>query len=206
MNIFEDLKKHISSEKLTKKQNKVTALFISVFLFFLGMELTSPPSRLWLLVLLGGTIDLYGIIKEKRYFIYTGFALVSVAILLNNTNQILALESISFFIGIFILFYSAAVFVDELIGRDILVNEGEVRSDESWDRYKKYWTISLVKYISLSFFISFFISVFVFHASIDFSVYQDETISFLGAFGSGILGFILIYLLISKLPDQYDPK
>ncbi len=154
--------------------------------------------------MIGGIICIFGILKEKKSLIYVGIMLVGIPLFLTHLDRIITFESITYFTGLFLIFYWSAIYIDELVGREVLLKEKDMKDDPRWKRYKRMWIYSAAKYFSLTFIISFLISMVVWNASIDFRMYGGDIISFLGALGFGLSAFFLLYILLIKLPERYD--
>lgn len=141
---------------LRRRKHSLIAFFIVVFLVIFTIELTYP-AQFWILAVIGGPIGIFGIFKEKKSVMYVGIALSGAPIFLTRMDRVMTFQNIVFFIGMFLVFYWAVVYSDELIGRDILFENNENKKDAKWERYRKNWMYSMIKYFGLTFFIAIMI-------------------------------------------------
>ncbi|MFP3871991.1 MAG: hypothetical protein ACOCTR_05550 [Candidatus Natronoplasma sp.] len=185
---------------LKERKELVKSIFVLSFLVLLTAVLLYPAMG-WFITIMGGFISALGVLYKKKSLIYMGLVLAAGIFYMYNLNTPLSLLTISLFSVLFILFYGGAVYIEELVRRDILLRENKGTFAETIDRYKKEWGDSLFRYSVLSFIIALLGSLVIAAGSFDFSTYEAHPITFASSLAFGLLSLSLVYVLILKLPD-----
>ncbi len=176
----------------------------SVIFLLLLIILTTAltyPNYLWIIKVVGGILSFFGVIFKEKRFIYIGVLMIAGSFFLVNINIDLTLSTMFLMIVFFALFVGGAIYLDELVGRNIILQSTGFDYDEEWKHYKKKWRYSLIKNLFIFTMVAFIGSFLVWGGSINLEGRPDGMV-----FGSAILFALLslsiFYFLMLKLPEM----
>ncbi len=181
-----------------------TSFLKSIIFLTLLILLTTAliyPNDLWIVQVIGGAVSFLGVFTKVKKLNYLGILIIAGVFFLVNINIDLTLSTMFLMIVFFALFVGGAIYLDELIRRDVILQNTEFETDKEWKHYKKKWRYSLIKNFIMFTMVAFIGSFLVWGGSINLEDRSDGMV-----FGSAILFALLslsiFYILILKLPEM----
>lgn len=188
---------------MTRNENRIKA-FILLALLTTLVFLFVYPHQLSLVLLVGAFIASFGILFKSGKLVYLGVGINAIIFYIFYINIDPSFVNIAFLISFFGLFYGVSVYINEYLQRDIILFESKIKDDEDWKEYTKKWRRSTIKYLIFVMIVAYYSSLFIWFGSIDFSPYMGGWVPFVSAIVFSLIGLVVVYLLIFKLPKHTD--
>ncbi len=164
------------------------------------------PGGFWFIPLISGLLAIIGFGFKKRVLVTIGIVLIGAVIFLRALPLQLTPLVIMVLIGLFVVLYSAIVYMNDLVRTDMILKDSEDGIKEIHKRYSRKRNVVMIKNMSLAFFLAFIAFMTSWTGTLEFWI-EMENIFLLGISGLIILLILfLLYVVFVKFLSLYEPE